>query len=146
MKWIIPFNGSKHYYDLSGALYDCGTDWNRNNYTYETGDVVYIYECKPENQIRYKCIVTNDYKNVSTFDDEKYGGVRKGFLFDKPAIEIQLEYEFKQPVKLAELVKHGMRTKRKAVMKENGLRSELFRFLEESEAEDRKSEDNHGRN
>ena len=137
MKWIIPFNGSKHNYDLTGALNDCGVDWNRNNYTYETGDTVYIYECEPESQIRYKCIVTIDYKNVSTFNDEKYGGVWKGYHFDKPQIETQLEYEFKVPVKLDELAKHGMRTKRIAVMKEDGLRSELFRFLEEYEVEDR---------
>lgn len=141
MKWIIPFNGNKHYYDLSGALYDCGVDWNRNNYTYEIGDIVYIYECEPENQIRFKCIVTDDHKNVSTFNDKKYGGVYKGTRYDKPAIETQLEYEFKQPIQLEELVKHGMRTKRKAVMKEDGLRSELFRFLEVYEAEDRKSDD-----
>lgn len=141
MKWIITFNRNKHDYDLSNALYDCGVDWNRNNYTYEIGDTVYIYECKPEKQIRYKCIVTVDYKTVATFNDEKYGGVWKGFHFDKPQFETQLEYEFKVPVKIDSLAEHGMSTKRITVMKEDGLRAELFRFLEEYEENDKALKD-----
>ena len=146
MKWIIPFNCNKHNYDLEGALYDCGVDWNRNNYTYENGDTVYIYECEPENRIRYKCVVTADYKTIATFDDEKYGGVWKGYHFEKPQIETQLEYEFRVPVKVEELAEHGMRTKRIAVMKADGRRTELFRFIEEYEENDRTLKDDYNPN
>lgn len=136
MKWIILSNKRQQNYDLDDALHDCGVDWNRNKNKIETGDTVYIYESKPEQYIRYKCVVTADSKTVSTFNDEAYGGIKAGMTFDDFPFETQLVYEFKEPVTLDELANYGVSKKRVPVMKETG-KPEVFRFLEKYEAEDR---------
>lgn len=145
MKWIILSNKHEQNFDLDGALHDCGVDWYKNNNKIETGDIVYIYESRPEQYIKYKCIVTADRKTVSTFNDEKYGGPGPRASLGDISFETKLVYEFKNPVTLEELSKHGVSKKRIPVMKETG-KPEVFEFLEEYEAEERKSEDDYNPN
>jgi len=137
MKWIIPSNKHEQNFDLDGALHDCGVDWNKNNKV-ETGDIVYIYESVPEQYIKYKCVVTADHKTISTFNDKKYGGVGINETLGGVVFETQLLYEFRNPVSLEELSKHGISKKRIPVMKETS-KPEAFRFLEEYEAMDREN-------
>ena len=137
MKWIILSNKHEQNFDIDGALHDCGVDWNQN-IKVKVGDIVYIYESRPEQYIKYKCRVTKTDKHFATFDDSAYGGSNMGeYVF--PSFETQLEYEFKNPVMLKEMVKYGVSTKRIPVMKETA-HPELFQFLEDYETEDKEAE------
>lgn len=140
MKWTILSNKHEQNFDLDGALHDCGVDWYKNNNKIQTDDIVYIYESRPEQYIKYKCVVTADQKTITTFNDERYGGTKANTALKDISFETQLIYEFKNPVTLDQLSKHGVSKKRIPVMKETG-KPEVFRFLEEYEAEDRKLKD-----
>ena len=138
MKWIILSNKREQKYDLDGALHDTGVDWYKKNQI-ETGDIVYIYESKPEQYIRYKCRVTDSEKYITTFDDSVYGGYPVGCDLDSVCFETQLEYEFQNPITLEMLAEHGISTKRIPVIKETS-KPVLFEYLEQYEASERSTE------
>ena len=54
--WIIPANPNR--YKLAEVLHDMhSVDWRQHN-NFEVGDIVYIYNSRPDSQILYKMEVT----------------------------------------------------------------------------------------
>ena len=77
MEWLYPYR--KKDYDLDSAIHSLRRiDWNRSNYTFKPLDIVYFYSCAPERCIKYKCLIVNADKNVSTYNDEPFGGSMPG--------------------------------------------------------------------
>lgn len=56
MNWLISANSNQ--YDLSRSFSDCEfVDWVQGKTKYDVGDTVYIYMARPEQKIKYKCLV-----------------------------------------------------------------------------------------
>lgn len=79
MKWIISANHNKYDHESAFKKWKF-IDWKQGNYSYQVGDIVYIYATAPYKTIRYKTIVieidkiAEDIVDDSMFwvDKEKY--------------------------------------------------------------------------
>ena len=69
--WIIPANPNR--YKLADVLRDMEcVDWRQHN-NYEIGDIVFIYNSKPDSQILYKMeVITVNLTGNETTADRQY--------------------------------------------------------------------------
>lgn len=66
-KWIIPAN--PRYFDLAGCLNKHGYVYWRQNFNFQTEDIIYVYVSTPECAIKYQCIVDGHDLPYSSYND-----------------------------------------------------------------------------
>lgn len=114
MDWLLPYR--LEYFDMDYYLLEEGNvEWS-NHHKIEAGDTAYLYSGQPEQLIRYKCKVVES----SIRDD------------GDTLFIIELDYEFKKPIKLKEMEPYGLKQKRVPVIKGSS-KPELFAYLKERE-------------
>lgn len=69
MEWIISANHNKYDHESAFRKWQF-IDWKQGKYSYEVGDIVYIYATSPYKTIRYKTIVTEINKTSENIVDD----------------------------------------------------------------------------
>ena len=69
MKWLISANHNKYDHESAFRKWQF-IDWKQGNYSYEVGDIIYIYATAPYKTIRYKTIVMEINKTSEEIVDD----------------------------------------------------------------------------
>lgn len=109
-EWILPYNERGKAFRVNDALRNLDKiEWvqNINLTNINIGDIVYMYETAPVKAIRWKCKVTDVWREDSIIDDSEYSG--SGMTYDGPFIELEplCEYFLLHQLSLDNLRKNG---------------------------------------
>lgn len=118
--WIIPANPNK--YRLAKVLQDMqSVDWRQRNHI-QVGDIVYIYNSRPDSQILYKMeVIAVDLTSNETMADREYWVNPSDF-----DISLNLNRFFRMillaenetdKLTLADLLEHGLKGVPQAALK-----------------------------
>ena len=110
--WIIPANPKR--YRLADVIRELPhVDWRQHN-NFEIGDIVYIYNARPDSQILYKMEViainlkteetTADRQDWATHSEFNESLLHNRFVRLKPLAENETSL-----LKLADLLEHGLK-------------------------------------
>ncbi len=110
-EWILPYNeNGKDAFRVNDALHNLDKiEWvqNINLTNIKIGDIAYLYEAAPVKAIRWKCKVTDVWREDSIIDDSAYSG--SGVTYEGPFIELEplCEYFLLQQLSLNNLRNNG---------------------------------------
>lgn len=110
--WIIPANPNR--YRLAEVLRDMNTvDWRQHN-NFEVGDIVFIYNSRPDSQILYRMevIAVNLTADETTIDRQYWVNPSEydtSMLHNRFFRMIPLAENETSLLKLADLLEHGLK-------------------------------------
>ena len=87
VEWLISANHNKYDHKSAFAKWKF-IDWKQGSYSYNVGDIVYIYSTTPYKTIRYKTIVTETDKASTDIVDDSM------FWTDKEKHRLSLEGKY----------------------------------------------------
>lgn len=132
-EWILPYNEKgKDAFRVNDALRNLDRiEWvqNRNLTNINIGDIVYLYEADPVKAIRWKCKVTDVWREDSIIDDSAYSG--SGGTDEGPFIEIErlCEYFLWQQLSLNNLRKNGYSANMQGACRVESFKPELSEYI-----------------
>ncbi|MBO5498232.1 MAG: EVE domain-containing protein [Bacteroidales bacterium] len=110
--WIIPANPKR--YRLADVIREHPhVDWRQHN-NFEIGDIVYIYNARPDSQILYKMeVIAINLKTEETTTDRQYWTTHSEFneslLHNRFVRLISLAENETSLLKLADLLENGLK-------------------------------------
>lgn len=110
--WIIPANPKR--YRLADVLRELPhVDWRQHN-NFEVGDIVFIYNSRPDSQILYKMeVIAVNLKTDETTADRQYWATHSEFeeslIHNRFFRMILLDENMTDKLKLDDLLEHGLK-------------------------------------
>lgn len=110
--WIIPANPKR--YRLADVLRELPhVDWRQHN-NFEVGDIVFIYNSRPDSQILYKMeVIAVNLKTNETTADRQYWATHSEFeeslIHNRFFRMILLDENMTDKLKLDDLFEHGLK-------------------------------------